>query len=383
MPLFQEQLLRMAMIAANFTGGEAEDLRRAMGFKRRRNGCPRWRSELRTGMTANGIIGEAAGRDCAVHHVVRAVRIPGIARGQLRAAGLRQRVSEVPLSGGVHGGDVEQSADGILHPATLVKDAQRHGLHLLPVDVTVSEWPCTIEPRDGVLCLRLGLNYAKGLRKAVAEELVAARPFASIDDLKRRVPAVSKEEMYRLAELGAFNKIGGSEQRHRREAVWQSSLAARPAGPLFAPSGDAPSPLAPMDELDRLHADFRNSGLSIGAHPMHYARERLDQQGVLRAGDLWNVPNERFVRVAGLVICRQQPETAKGFVFLSLEDETGISNIIVPPKLFAEVRTTVLRNSYLLVGGVLQNQRGAISIRARKVGPVRNAQVAVKSHDFR
>ena len=116
---------------------------------------------------------------------------------------------------------------------------------------------------------------------------------------------------------------------------------------------------------------------------MHFARECLDRQGVLRAGDLWRVSNDRFVHVAGLVICRQQPSTAKGFVFLSLEDETGISNIIVPPKLFAQVRTTVLQHSYLLIGGVLQNQRGAISIRARKVGPVRNAQVAVKSHDFR
>ena len=171
-------------------------------------------------------------------------------------------------------------------------------------------------------------------------------------------------------------------QRHRRDAVWQASLAARPSGPLFDAGGDAPSPLAPMEDLDRLQADFRNSGLSIGAHPMRFARDRLDAQGVLRAGDLWRIASERFVHVAGLVICRQQPSTAKGFVFLSLEDETGISNIIVPPKLFAEVRTTVLQHSYLLVGGVLQNQSGAISIRARKVGPVRNAQVAVKSHDF-
>jgi error-prone DNA polymerase len=248
--------------------------------------------------------------------------------------------------------------------------------------VTVSEWLCTIEERDGELCLRLGMNYVKGLRQAAAEAIVAARPFTSIDEMKRRVAGLTKEEMYRLAELGALNRIGGSVQRHRREAVWQASLAARPAGPLFAGDGDAPAPLPPMEDLDRLQADFRNSGLSIGAHPMHYARERLDEQGVLRAGDLWAVPNERFVRVAGLVICRQQPQTAKGFVFLSLEDETGISNIIIPPKLFAEVRTTVLQHSYLLVGGVLQNQRGAISIRARKVGPVRNAQVAVKSHDF-
>ncbi len=188
----------------------------------------------------------------------------------------------------------------------------------------------------------------------------------SIDELKRRVPAVSKEELCRLAELGGSTK---SADPNSATGATQSGIRA--------------SPLAPMEDIDRLHADFRNSGLTIGAHPMHFARELLDQKGVLRAGDLWRVSNDRFVHVAGMVICRQQPQTAKGFVFLSLEDETGISNVIIPPKLFSEVRATVLQNSYLLVGGVLQNQRGAISIRARKVGPVRNAEVAVKSHDFR
>lgn len=171
-------------------------------------------------------------------------------------------------------------------------------------------------------------------------------------------------------------------QRHRRDAVWQSSLAARPAGPLFEAGEDSPSPLAPMDTMDRLHADVRNSGVSVGAHPMHYIRERLDAQGVLAAGDLEQFPGERFVHVAGMVICRQQPPTAKGFVFLSLEDETGISNVIVPPHLFKTVRMTVLQNSYLMVGGVLQNQSGAISIRARKVQALRAGQISVKARNF-
>jgi error-prone DNA polymerase len=382
-PLFQEQLLRMAMIAANFTGGEAEDLRRAMGFKRSQKRMAEVEERLRKGMTANGILGTA--QDAIVQSIT-AFALYGFPESHAASFALLSYASaylKEHYLAAFTAAILNNQPMGFYNPMTLVKDAQRHGLRVLPVDVTVSDWLCTLEARDGALCLRLGLNYVKGLRQAVAEALVASRPFASIDELKRRVPSVSKEEMYRLAELGAFNRIGGSVQRHRRDAVWQASLATRPSGPLFDAGGDAPSPLAPMEELDRLQADFRNSGLSIGAHPMRFARDRLDAQGVLRAGDLWRVGNERFVHVAGLVICRQQPSTAKGFVFLSLEDETGISNIIVPPKLFAEVRTTVLQHAYLLVGGVLQNQSGAISIRARKVGPVRNAQVAVKSHDFR
>jgi len=382
-PLFQEQLLRMAMIAANFTGGEAEDLRRAMGFKRSQKRMADVEERLRKGMNANGITGKA--QDAIVQSIT-AFALYGFPESHAASFALLSYASAYLKERYLAAFTVailNNQPMGFYSPSTLVKDAQRHGLRVLPVDITVSDWLCTIEERDGALCLRLGLNYVKGLRKLVAEALVGERPFLSIDELKRRVPAVSKEELYRLAELGAFNKVGGSQQRHRRDAVWQASLAAKPSGPLFEAGGDAPSPLAPMEDIDRLHADFRNSGLSIGKHPMHFARERLDQQGVLRAGDLWRVADDRFVHVAGLVICRQQPQTAKGFVFLSLEDETGVSNIIVPPKLFTQVRTTVLQHSYLLVGGVLQNQRGAISIRARKVGPVRNAQVAVKSHDFR
>jgi error-prone DNA polymerase len=382
-PLFQEQLLRMAMIAANFTGGEAEDLRRAMGFKRSQKRMAEVEQRLRAGMAANGIDGPAQE---AIVQSITAFALYGFPESHAASFALLSYASaylKEHYLAAFTAAILNNQPMGFYSPSTLVKDAQRHGLRVLPVDVTVSAWPCTLEPRDGALCLRLGLNYVKGLRQTVAERLVAARPFASIDELKRLVPAISKEELYRLAELGALNKIGGSVQRHRREAVWQASLAARPAGPLFAPAGDAPAPLAPMEDLDRLHADFRNSGLSIGAHPMLYARERLDAQGVLRAADLAAYPDGRFVRAAGLVICRQQPQTAKGFVFLSLEDETGIANIIIPPKLFAQVRPTVLQHSYLLVAGVLQNQAGAVSIRARKVGPVRNAQVAVKSHDFR
>jgi error-prone DNA polymerase len=381
-PLFQEQLLRMAMIAASFTGGEAEELRRAMGFKRSQKRMAELEVRLRAGMEKNGIHGKT--QDDIVQSIT-SFALYGFPESHAASFALLTYASaylKVKYLAAFTAALLNNQPMGFYSPLTLVKDAQRHGLRVLPVDVTVSDWLCTLEEKDGFLCLRLGLNYVKGLRKAHGEAIVASRPFASIDDLKRRVPEVSKEELYRLAELGALNRIGGSEQRHRRDAVWQASLAVRPMGPLLESEGDAPSPLAPMDRMERLYADFQNSGLTVGAHPVQHLRDRLQEQGVLRAGDLWNVPNERFVRVAGLVICRQQPETAKGFVFLSLEDETGISNVIVPPKIFARDRATILENSYLMVGGVLQNQSGAISVRARKIGTVRSAQVSVKSHDF-
>ncbi|MBM3784887.1 MAG: PHP domain-containing protein [Acidobacteria bacterium] len=378
-PLFQEQLLKMAMIAANFTGGEAEDLRRAMGFKRSQKRMAEVETRLRSGMTANGITGAA--QDAIVQSIT-AFALYGFPESHAASFALITYASaylKCHYLAAFTAALLNNQPMGFYNPLSLIKDAQRHGLRVLPVDVTISDWRCTLEN----FCLRLGLNYVKGLREATGQAILAARPFGSIDDLKRRVPGITREELFRLSEIGALNKIGGSQQRHRREAVWQSSLAMRPAGPLFLDEGDAPAPLAPMDAVERLQADVRVSGLSIGPHPMYYVRERLQAGGVLRSSDLPRYPNNRYVRVAGMVICRQQPETAKGFVFLSLEDETGISNIIVPPKLFAETKADILRHPYLVVGGVLQNERGAVSVKARKVDPVRAARVAVASHDFR
>jgi len=381
-PLFQEQLLKMAMIAANFTGGEAEDLCRAMGFKRSQKRMAEVETRLRAGMTSNGIVGKT--QDAIVQSIT-AFALYGFPESHAASFALITYASaylKTHYLAAFTAALLNNQPMGFYNSLSLIKDAQRHGLRVLPVDITISDWLCTLEESGGAICLRLGLNYVKGMREATARALIGARPFSSIDDMKQRVPVVSKEEMYKLAEIGALNKIGGSEQRHRREAVWQASLAARPLGSLLESEGDSPSPLAPMDPMERLQADVRVSGLSIGPHPMFYARERLNEMGVLRAADLHAAPSERFVRVAGLVICRQQPQTAKGFVFLSLEDETGISNVIVPPKLFATTRADILRHPYLLVGGVLQNERGAISVRARKVEPVRAAKVAVASHDF-
>jgi len=268
---------------------------------------------------------------------------------------------------------------GFYHPATLVKDAQRHGLHFRPVDVMHSQWNCTIEEGE----VRLGFNYVRGLRKEPAEALVAARPFSSIDDVTRRVPELRKDELRMLAEIGALNSLKTGV--HRRDALWQSERALRPAGPLLEHLEPAQeiSPLAQMTVPERIRADFYGTGLTIGVHPMALHRAGLRSRGVLAAVDLKRVRNNTPVRVAGCVICRQRPGTANGFMFLSLEDETGIANAIVEPDKFDAHRETLVRAPYLLVEGILQNQQGAISIKMRDVEPLAFDAAAAVSHDFR
>jgi error-prone DNA polymerase len=226
----------------------------------------------------------------------------------------------------------------------------------------------------------LGLRYAKGLREEAAHAIERARPFSSIDDLALRVPQLRKDELNRLAEIGALNSLG---RMHRRDALWQAQRAIRPVGPLLAPleeKGDA-SPLAPMDTEERLWADFRGAGLTIGRHPMAHRRAELDQFGITRAIDLPRVPNGRIVKIAGAIIVRQRPGTAKGFVFLSMEDETGIMNVIIDPPTFDRYKLEVLGNTFLIVEGVSQNQDGVISVKAARAKPLREGAAAL-SHNF-
>jgi error-prone DNA polymerase len=410
-PLFQEQLLRMAMIAAGFSGGEGEELRRAFGFKRSEKRMREIEVKLRQGMTRNGIVGAA--QDTIIQSITSFAQY-GFPESHAASFALLAYASawlKCHYLAAFTAAILNNQPMGFYHPATLVKDAQRHGLHFKPVDVTRSQWKCTIEtsPAGHGGVVRLGFNYVRGFRKETAEAIVAARPFTSIGDLRRRVRGLRKDELLKLAETGALNFIAGGPlanargsvklqnrdrkeaersvlpQRHRREALWQSELALRPAGELLeqaAPDAD-PSPLAQMNAVERLYADFRNTGLTIGSHPMRFHRERMNQLRVTPASEVKRLRDGCLVRVAGAVICRQRPGTAKGFVFLSLEDETGIANAIVQPDLFESARVTLVREPYLLVEGVLQNQQGVVSVKAGRVQPLEIDAASVESHDFR
>ena len=235
------------------------------------------------------------------------------------------------------------------------------------------------------------MSYARGLREEAARALVRARtrrPFSSIDDLALRVPELRKNELVLLAEIGALNFIvAEGKQMHRRDALWQIERAARPAGPLledFAadPWLEADSPLAPMNPEERLVTDFRRTGLTVGPHPMAYKRALMKKQGVRRACDLRHLRHGMRVRIAGAVIARQRPGTAHGFVFLSLEDETGIINAIITPQLFQEDYATLVQHQFLLIEGKLQNQEGVISVKAERVHALPISQAETPSHDF-
>jgi error-prone DNA polymerase len=377
-PLFQEQLLRMAMIAAGFTGGEAEELRRAMGFKRSEKRMRDIEVKLRRGMERNGIIGEAQER---IVQSITAFALYGFPESHAASFALLAYASawlkcEYPAA--FLAALLNNQPMGFYHPSTLVKDAQRHGVRVLPVDINRSEWLCTVIEGRARPTVRLGFRYVRGLREQAGRAIAEARPFASVDDLARRVPELRKDEMRKLAAVGALNPL---QEMHRRTALWESERAARFAGPLLDEDGTAAAVLAPMDTGERLIADFRGMGLTVGRHPMAHRRSQLDAQGIHRARELKSLPDGRWARVAGCVIVRQRPGTAKGFVFLSLEDETGIANIIVEPPLFERERNTLTGASFLVVSGVLQNQDGVVSIKARAVEPLR-AGAAPESHDF-
>jgi error-prone DNA polymerase len=217
------------------------------------------------------------------------------------------------------------------------------------------------------------------LREEAGRAIASRRPFTSVDDLALRVPELRKDEMNRLAEIGALNGL----EAHRRDALWRAQRSVLPVGPLLEPLEETgePSPLARMDVEERLWADYRGTGLTVGRHPMAHRRAEMDALGVVPASQLGRVPNGRRVRIAGAVIVRQRPGTAKGFVFLSMEDETGIMNAIITPDTFDRYKFEVLGEPFLLIEGVLQNQDGVVSVKAAKVEGLR-AGATAESHNF-
>jgi error-prone DNA polymerase len=397
-PLFQEQLIRIAMIAAGFSGGEAEQLRRAMGFKRSEKRMREIEVKLRDGMERNGITGEPRDR---IIQAISSFALYGFPESHAASFALLAYASaylKCHYLAAFTAALLNNQPMGFYSPATIVKDAQRHGLRFRPVDVLASDYQCTIEhdaleataKPGGELVLRLGLNYVRGLRKTTAHRMIEERckcVFHSLRDLMRRVPELEKGEVAAMAELGALNALPEEAvDRHRRGALWQAQLALQPVGELLEPAAvdSEPSPLAPMSAMQRTYADFEHSSLSIGKHPMAYHRERMNAMGVLRAALVKEKRNGAIVKVAGCVITRQRPGTAKGFVFLSLEDETGIVNAIVQPDLFERRRQECSHSPYVVVKGILQNLDGVVSVRAADVEELRFREtVVVASHDFR
>jgi error-prone DNA polymerase len=390
-PLFQEQLLRIAMTVANFSGAEAEELRRAVGMRRSWERMKNLEGKLRKGMTDNGI--DIATQETLVQNI-SSFALYGFPESHAASFALIAYASayfKVKYLAAFTCAILNNQPMGFYSPAVLVKDAQRHGLRVKPIDVQVSDWSCAIEREDdGTLSLRMGLGYAKGLRKRSAEALVVSRQqnglFRSADDLALRVSSLDRRELTLLARIGALNKLDGIA--HRREALWQVEWAGKPEGPLLQQKSEwlrdeaRSQPLRQMNTEERLVADYAGTGLTVGKHPMYYLRSELRQQRVLSADQLRNCRDGEYIRTAGCIIARQRPGTAKGFIFLSMEDETGIANAIITPDLYERERLIVTRAKFLLVEGTLQHQDGVIHVKASRLTMLSDKSLATKSHDF-
>jgi len=402
-PLFQEQILRIAMVAAGFTGGQAEELRRAMGFKRSEERMVDLERRLRQGMTARGITGEPQEQ---IIQSITSFALYGFPESHAASFALIVYASAYLKA---HHPTAFLIAllnawpMGFYHPATLIKDAQRHGVTVLPIDVTSSRWCCRWENGDSGTraatattgshsshraagACRLGLRYVKGLRRAAGEaiEWQQTVPFRDVDDLARRC-ALREEELAVLAEVGALASFGLS----RRQALWQAARATKPAGPLLRQTGVSGrsreqyrSPLPEMSLVEETLADFVAGGMTVGPHALEHVRSALDRNGIIAAADLLRQPNGKRLKTAGSVIVRQRPGTAKGLLFLTLEDETGMSQAIVTPDLLRKNRQMIIGNPHLIVEGRIQKKDGTVSLKAERFWPLADLS-ATPSHDFR
>src|SRR5947199_1186711 len=389
-PLFQEQMLQIAMIMADFSGNEAEELRRALSFHRSEERMQKVSLKLRAAMERKGVAPDKIDK---IIHSITSFALYGFPESHA--------ISFVILAYGSAYLKVHRAAEfyasllnnqpmGFYTPATIVKDADRHGIKIKPVRVTESTWRCTVISDDTV---RLGFCIVNGLCQEHAQELVRRRQdrqFDSMEDFKRRVQ-LSNEELRTLAELGALNCFA----EHRRAAMWaaeetmhddllRNRMVGTPCcGVRSAQRADPTekSPLPAMTLPERVRADYETMNLTTGPHPMKLLRPSLPN--IWRAMDLVQARHGATGEIAGNVICRQRPGTAKGFVFISLEDETGVANAIVDPNLFERFRLLITEEAFLLIEGKVQNSDSVVLIKTRNIKPLAHEQLlGADSHDF-
>jgi error-prone DNA polymerase len=400
-------MLKIAMIMADFSGNEAEELRRALSFHRSEERMKKVSVKLRAGMERNGVGPEVIEK---ILQSITSFALYGFPESHAISFAILAYGSaylKVHRAPEFYASLLNNQPMGFYTPATIVKDAHRHGVKTKPVCVTHSEWRCAVVSDDTI---RLGFCVVNGMRQEHAEELVRQRNerlFDSLDDFRRRV-MLSKDELRILAELGALNCFS----EHRRAALWkveetlhddllgsarvsragESVPLSRTFKRLFRRDAETStrdacatqqqkSPLPPMTLPERVQADYETMNLTTGPHPMKLLRESVPN--VWRAVDLAQTRDGQIVQIAGNVICRQRPGTAKGFVFISLEDETGVSNAIVHPDLFEKMRLLITEEAFLLIEGQVQNSEGVVLIKASKLKPLAHEKlIGSASHDF-
>jgi len=377
-PLFQEQILQMAMVIAGFSGSEAAELRRAMSFHRSEERMDKALAKLTAAMTRKEVAQEIQDR---IVQSIRSFALYGfpeshaISFAQLAFTSVWLKVHRAPE---FFAALLNCQPMGFYSPATLVRDAKRHGLRILPVCVCQSDVTCAVVDD---LTLRLGFRQLRSFSSTAAQHLIqqrATRSWQDLSDLLSRCQ-LSQRDKRVLAQAGAFNALG----HHRRSALWESAVPVH-QDLIESSTTSETSPLSLMSDYERLASDYAVTGLSVGKHPMALIRDQLRK--IVKATDLPLYQNRSRVSIAGMVICRQRPGTANGHCFISLEDETGIANAFVPSKLFESRRLVITQENFLTIHGELQHHEGVITVLARRITALRYEQLKqtdLKSHDFR
>ena len=376
-PLFQEQVMRLAVAVADFTPGEADEMRRAMGSWRRTGRMHELGQRLIDGMLHNGLSQSFADQ---VFEQIKGFAEYGFPESHAASfahlvyasAYLKHYWPEVFTCALLNAQPM-----GFYPKRTLVADAQRHGVHVRPIDIQQSNWDCSLEAFTNTQgktqhALRLGMRMIKNLGHGHGLKIEKTRikegPFKSLADLQKRTD-LSRGTIEALATSDAFHSLG----THRRAAVWNARGLPVQADLLLegAVQPDLAPPLPAASALDEVIADYQSLGLSIRNHPLDFIRDALKAQKVLMAKDLLDYPTERQVSVAGIVVARQMPATASGVLFLSLEDESGMSNVVVWPSLIEQFRDELLKSPVLLIHGKLERAGLVANVIAEKIEPIR------------
>jgi error-prone DNA polymerase len=380
-PLFQEQVLRMAMAVAGFSGAEADELRRAMAFKRNDERMQRVTARLRQRMSERGVTEKVQQK---IVDSIGSFALYGFPESHAISFALIAYAScwfKVHRAAEFFTGLLNHQPMGFYSVNTLIQDAKRHGLRILPV-CCVRSGGVTEVCDDQTL--RLGLDRVKGLTALSLSRILAerkARAFGSLEDFLLRVrPSVREKRL--LAQAGALNQL--ETNTHRRPALWQVELPLY--DDLLRPREDERiAVLPPMSLSERLSADFLTQGASTGPHPMRIWRDHHGTRNILRATDLKNLPHGVPVTIAGMAICRQRPGTAKGHCFISLEDESGIANLFVKKQTFEQLRMVIVTETFLLADGILQRSEGdqpTVFVIHIEPLPHTDPDHGVRSHDF-
>jgi error-prone DNA polymerase len=361
-PIFQEQVMQLAIVAAGFTPGEADRLRRSMAAWRRKGGLEKFEQRLIDGMAARGYAEEFARQ---IYQQILGFGEYGFPESHSASFALLVYISSwlkhyEPAA--FCGALLNSQPMGFYAPAQLVADARRHGVDVRSVDVTISEWDCTLE--EGAL--RLGLRMVKGLTEAGAKRIVEARcvaPLDSVADLAHRAK-LDRRDLAALADADALVPLSG----HRHDAVWEVAGVERLpeilAGATFAETTPAlPAPT----EGQEIVADYRRLGLTLRRHPLALLRRQLREKRIVTADDISRTPHGRFTRVAGIVIGRQRPDTKSGVVFVTLEDETGATNVIVWRDVGDRQRRELLNARLMAVYGRVEREGEVVHVIAGKL----------------